>query len=257
MIFSRIIYSSIVIGLVAGMLLTSLQIAGLKPIIVEAERFETLATEMPAGHGNSGHSDHAHGDDFWAPAQGLERNAYSFLANVLASTGFAAIVLALMSQFQLPRKANISWGQGSLWGLAGFATLFLAPAIGLPPEIPGAVSAALEHRQLWWALARTQRGHRARHFRFCGRQDKDPGPAVSSHSLHRWRTTGRHAHVSACRSVRDASAHQPASAIRHHQHGCQPHILVESGSVLSLRLQSLVQRSRAIGRPGPLLISAS
>jgi len=152
MIFSRIIYSSIVIGLVAGMLLTSLQIAGLKPIIVEAERFETLVTEMPAGHENSGHSDHAHADDFRAPAQGLERNAYSFLANVLASTGFAAIVLALMSQFQLPRKGNISWGQGSLWGLAGFATLFLAPAIGLPPEIPGAVSAALEHRQLWWAL---------------------------------------------------------------------------------------------------------
>ena len=153
MIFSRIIYSSIVIGLVLGMLLTSLQIAGLKQIMVEAERYETLATEMPAGHGNSGHSDHSHADDLWAPTQGLQRNAYSFLANVLASTGFAAIMLALMNQFQLPRKGNIGWGQGSLWGLAGFATLFLAPAIGLPPEIPGTLSAPLEHRQLWWALA--------------------------------------------------------------------------------------------------------
>ena len=164
MIFSRIIYSSIVIGLVAGMLLTSLQIAGLKQIIVEAESYEAQAAEVLAGHGNSSHSDHDHSDqapaddgradDFWAPAQGLERNAYSFLANVLASTGFGAIMLALMNQFQLPRKGNISWGQGSLWGLAGFATLFVAPAIGLPPEIPGAVSSApLEHRQLWWALA--------------------------------------------------------------------------------------------------------
>ena len=52
--------------------------------------------------------------------------------------------------------------------MAGFATLFLAPAIGLPPEIPGAVSAPLEHRQLWWAAQRAQRGHRAWHFRFCG-----------------------------------------------------------------------------------------
>jgi cobalt transporter subunit CbtA len=158
MIFSRIIYSSIVIGLVAGMLLTSLQIAGLKQIIVEAERFAANAIEAPAGHGNPGHSDHehsdhAHADDVWTPTEGLERVAYSFLANVLASTGFAAIMLALMNQFQLPRKGNISWGQGSLWGLAGFATLFLAPAIGLAPEIPGAVSAPLEHRQLWWALA--------------------------------------------------------------------------------------------------------
>jgi cobalt transporter subunit CbtA len=165
MIFSRIIYSSIVIGLVAGMLLTSLQIAGLKQIIVEAERFEASAVEAPAGHGNSAHehSGHEHSDDghadagyiydIWALTQGLERAAYSFLANALASAGFAAIMLALMNQFQLARKDEISWGQGSLWGLAGFATLFLAPAIGLPPEIPGAVSAALEHRQLWWALA--------------------------------------------------------------------------------------------------------
>ena len=158
MIFSRIIYSSIVIGLVAGMLLTSLQVNSLKQIIVEAESYQGQAAGLPADHGNSdqsdhGHSDHAHADDFWVPAQGLQRNVYSFLANLLASTGFAAIMLALMNQFQLPRKGNISWGQGGLWGLAGFAILFVAPAIGLPPEIPGTVSAALEHRQLWWALA--------------------------------------------------------------------------------------------------------
>jgi cobalt transporter subunit CbtA len=157
MIFSRIIYSSIVIGLVAGMLLTSLQITCLKQIIVEAESYEAYSAETFAGHSDHGHSDRAHADDghvddVWAPAEGLERAAYSFLANALVSTGFAAIMLALMNQLQLPRKANISWGQGSLWGLAGFTALFLAPAIGLPPEIPGAVSAPLEHRQLWWAL---------------------------------------------------------------------------------------------------------
>ena len=57
-----------------------------------------------------------------------------------------------MCQFCLARKGNISWSQGSLWGLAGFTALFLAPAIGLPPEIPGMVGAAVEHRQIWWAL---------------------------------------------------------------------------------------------------------
>jgi cobalt transporter subunit CbtA len=62
------------------------------------------------------------------------------------------MVLALMCQFCLARKGNISWSQGSLWGLAGFTALFLAPAIGLPPEIPGMLAAAVEHRQIWWAL---------------------------------------------------------------------------------------------------------
>ena len=161
MIFSRIIYSSIVIGLLAGMLLTSLQIAALNQIIFEAERYEAHSAETLSGHGDHGQSDHdhsahaedGHAGDTGAAAEGLERAAYSFLANVLASTGFAAIMLALMNQFQLPGKGDVSWGQSGLWGLAGFATLFLAPAIGLPPEIPGALSAPLEHRQLWWALA--------------------------------------------------------------------------------------------------------
>ena len=152
MIFARIIYSSILIGLAAGMLLTSLQIAGLNQIIFTAERYVTDVVETPAGHGNHGHSDHQHNDAAWAPAPGLERTAYSFLANALASTGFAAIMLALMNQFVTPRKDNMSWSQGALWGLAGFITLFLAPATGLPPEIPGALSAPLEQRQLWWAL---------------------------------------------------------------------------------------------------------
>jgi cobalt transporter subunit CbtA len=34
--------------------------------------------------------------------------------------------------------------------LAGFATYNLAPALGLPPELPGSASAPLLERQLWW-----------------------------------------------------------------------------------------------------------
>ena len=154
MIFSRIVYCSILIGLATAVLLTSLQIVGLNPIIFEAEGYEAGAAEGIASHGDHGHSDHDHGHaEAWAPADGLERTAYSLLANILASTGFAAIMLALMNQFWLPRKRNISWRQGCLWGLAGFAAVFLAPAIGVLPEIPGTVSAPLEHRQLWWALS--------------------------------------------------------------------------------------------------------
>ena len=156
MLFSRIIYSAILIGVVTGSVLTGLQVAGLNPIIFAAEAYEVESG--PLGAAVDGHSDHshdhghAHDADAWAPADGFERTTYTFLANVLASTGFAAILLALMSQFWLARDRDISWPQGVLWGLAGYLALFVAPAIGLPPEIPGVVAAPVEHRQLWWAL---------------------------------------------------------------------------------------------------------
>lgn len=154
MIFSRIIYSAILVGLVTGVLLSSLQIASLKPVILAAEAYEIGAGESATGNGVEAHSDHGHehDEDAWAPADGLERTAYTLLANILLSTGFAAIMLALMNLSWLARKRNISWSQGSLWGLAGFTALFLAPALGLPPEIPGVTSAPVEHRQLWWLL---------------------------------------------------------------------------------------------------------
>jgi cobalt transporter subunit CbtA len=149
MIFYRIIYSAILIGIVTGVLLSCLQVVGLNPIIFAAETYEVEA----ALSSSDAHSDHSHDGAAWAPTDGFERTAYTFLANVLASTGFAAIMLALMNQFWLSRKRPVSWSQGVLWGLAGYGALFLGPAIGLPPEIPGAVAAPVEHRQLWWALS--------------------------------------------------------------------------------------------------------
>jgi len=154
MIFTRIIYSAILIGIVTGVLLSCLQVLSLNPIIFAAESYES----EPAAGAAQDHAaqsqqhDDAHEADAWAPADGLERTAYTFFANVLASTGFAAILLALMSQFRLARRRPMTWSQGLLWGLAGYLALFAAPAIGLPPEIPGASAAPVEHRQLWWAL---------------------------------------------------------------------------------------------------------
>ena len=51
-----------------------------------------------------------------------------------------------------------TWAHGMLWGVGGYATFFLAPAAGLPPEIPGTVTEALGARQLWWLLAVTFTG---------------------------------------------------------------------------------------------------
>lgn len=150
MIFSRIIYTAILTGIATGLLLSCLQVVSLNPIIFTAESYEV---EAGASEGDD-HSDHSHEQAVavWMPGDGLERTAYTFLTNISASIGFAAIMLALMCLFLLPENRNINWIQGGLWGFAGFATLFLAPAIGLPPEIPGMVSVPVEQRQIWWAL---------------------------------------------------------------------------------------------------------
>jgi len=144
MLFRRIIFASIFVGLVAGICLSLAQVSLVNPIIFAAEAFEYEPLHD--------HSSHDHGADEWAPEQGAERTGYSLLANVLAGVGFAAIVLAFMAQLRVAGLGKITVLHGSLWGLAGFVAFFVAPAVGLPPEIPGIEAAPIEHRQTWWLL---------------------------------------------------------------------------------------------------------
>lgn len=145
MIFRRIIYNALLVGLMAGILLSAMQIMGVNPIIFSAESFEV---EEAHSHGS-----HAHSEEAWAPADGKERTLYTVVANVFAGIGFAAILLALMSQLQLQGMTQLTVVKGLLWGILGFTAFFLAPGIGVPPEIPGIEAAPVEHRQLWWLLA--------------------------------------------------------------------------------------------------------
>jgi cobalt transporter subunit CbtA len=45
---------------------------------------------------------------------------------------------------------ELDWRRALIWGAAGFASVGLAPAMGLAPELPGAAVADLTMRQLWW-----------------------------------------------------------------------------------------------------------
>ena len=148
MIFSRIVYCAILVGVVTGAVFSLLQVTSLDPVIFASETYEV--EEATDGHSH-GH-DHGYSHDGWGPADGFERTAYTVLSNVLAGTGFAAVLLALMCLFWLTRNRDIGWGQGLLWGLAGYLAVYVAPAIGLPPEIPGVTAAPVEHRQIWWVL---------------------------------------------------------------------------------------------------------
>jgi cobalt transporter subunit CbtA len=84
-------------------------------------------------------------EEEWAPADGVERGAYTLVTNILMAVGIA---LLLAAGFALTGQGG--WRTGLYWGLAGYAAFILAPALGLPPEVPGAEAAPLADRQLWW-----------------------------------------------------------------------------------------------------------
>ncbi len=168
MLFRRIIFAALLVGGLSGLLLSAVQRWQVIPIIDAAEQFENARTpqavgtagDPAAGHSHS-HADasHSHEAEAWAPADGLERVAFTLLSNVLAAFGFALMMMAAMAivvrqQTLAPhRAAKLDWRYGLLWGVAGYLVFFVAPSLGHPPEIPGMVAAPLGSRQVWWILA--------------------------------------------------------------------------------------------------------
>jgi len=152
MIFRQIVLWALLVGAVSGLLLSAVQFWQVIPVIHSAERFES---EAPPAHEHAGdaHGGHEHAPGAWAPADGAERVGFTLLSNVLTATGFALLMLAGMVWSGKAGKTGRKWLYGLLWGAAGYAVFFLAPSLGLPPEIPGAAAAPLESRQLWWLLA--------------------------------------------------------------------------------------------------------
>jgi len=118
----RLVKTAALAGLGSGVLLTLLQRIEVVSLIRHAETFEQGAHEAPV---------------IWS----------TLGANVVLATGFALLLAAAIS---LDRAS--SWRRGMLWGVAGYFVFFVAPGLGLPPELPGAESAALADRQLWWLM---------------------------------------------------------------------------------------------------------
>lgn len=142
-VFRRIFLAAALAGAVAGLMLAAVQQWRLVPLIAAAETFETIPAHGHAA-GTPAH-DHAEASA-WAPADGPERTFYTVLATTLAGMGFALVMggVALVADIRLTPQTGI------VWGLCGFAAFSLAPAIGLPPQLPGMAEAALGARQIWW-----------------------------------------------------------------------------------------------------------
>lgn len=143
--FKKILSVAALASLLAGLLLTAVQQIQVVPRILEAETYEqaaetvhlTTPVDVPAGHGHGA----------WHPENGWERNLYTAAANIVIAFGFALLLGAAAAL----RDTKLDWRSGLLWGAAGYAVFFVAPSLGLPPELPGTQAAELAHRQLWWA----------------------------------------------------------------------------------------------------------
>jgi cobalt transporter subunit CbtA len=137
----RVLTAAILAGLLAGLVVSAAQRIAVIPMIGEFEALEAGA----ATAADDGHAGHDHAGP-WAPQDGLERTAFTVLANVLTGVAFGLILAAAM----VLRGRAIDWRRGLLWGLAGFAAFALLPGLGLPPEPPGMARSALADRQVWW-----------------------------------------------------------------------------------------------------------
>lgn len=151
-VFRRLFFAALCAGLLAGVFAAAAHQIATVPIILKAEIYEDAAQHnaMPA----HSHAAHAATTAAWMPENGAERTAYTLLAEILAGIGFALVLSAGLAL----RGGDVTWRDGLLWGLAGFLVFTAAPALGLPPELPGTEPAPLLARQIWWLATAASTG---------------------------------------------------------------------------------------------------
>lgn len=141
--FKKIVIAALWTGLLAGLLLTVVQQIQVIPTLLQAEVYEEKAAAALLASGG-----HLHEQQAWQPENGAERTFFTAVANISLAVGFALLMGAVISL----RNGTNTWRTGLLWGLAGYAVFFLAPSLGLPPEVPGTETAQLQERQIWWLM---------------------------------------------------------------------------------------------------------
>lgn len=145
---ARIARAALVAGALAGVLAWAAHQWRAVPVIIQAEVHERAApspsSPAPAAHAHDGapsaaaHGDH--GDEGW------RRHARTFLTTIVTGIGYGFLLAGAIILSGRPMDARA----GALWGAAGFVAFAAAPALGLPPELPGMAAAELGPRQAWW-----------------------------------------------------------------------------------------------------------
>ena len=140
---TRIITTALFAGFITGIIAAVLQFGLIQPLLLHAELFEngTLTHFGDAGAGSKGHI-------AW-PGFDRQRDLLSILFFAVTYTGYSFLLVAGIS-LATEQGHIITPRTGLIWGTAGFVTFHFAPAIGLPPEVPGAGAIDLTARQVWW-----------------------------------------------------------------------------------------------------------
>jgi cobalt transporter subunit CbtA len=132
----RLILAAAVAGIAGGLVFGALQQVLLTPMITAAEQFEHTSSVSALGavlaHASAGSS--------------ASRTLFTYLTSIVTGTGFAALLVGLSTFLGLPQNRKTL----TILGLCGFMSVSLAPAVGLPPSLPGMPDAPVDTRQIWW-----------------------------------------------------------------------------------------------------------
>ncbi|WP_375264397.1 CbtA family protein [Planktotalea sp.] len=143
----NLLTSAVLAGVAAGLIAALLQFTFVIPHLMEGELYETGA-RIHFATDSSTQSDRAQ------PSIGTDyaRHSMTVAFNMITYTGYGLILLALMI-FANDKGHPLTPRSGLIWGVAGFITVQLAPGIGQPPVLPGAIGSEVGPRQAWWAMA--------------------------------------------------------------------------------------------------------
>ncbi len=159
----RLLAVALLAGLTAGAVTGAVQVLHLQPLILEAEQYEGSASTTHH-HGTeditptSGIAlpeiaqDHSHAPLPPRETPSLQRIAFLLITSLISGVAFALLLTGGYTLLARRTAAPLDTRTGALWGLAGFAAFSLAPALGLPPELPGMAAADLTLRQFWWVF---------------------------------------------------------------------------------------------------------
>lgn len=153
-LFRRLFLAAVVAGVLSGTAASVVQQVTTVPLILEAERYETVPAPVAAPIPTAP-SEHAHSHAAAAPApetsaeEAFQRVGLTLVTNLLVGVAYGLLLAGAMLIVGAPVDAR----RGLVWGVGGFIAFALAPAVGLPPELPGMGGAGLEARQAWWIAA--------------------------------------------------------------------------------------------------------
>ncbi|MDH3241258.1 MAG: CbtA family protein [Alphaproteobacteria bacterium] len=142
----RVLLAGLLAGLIAGALGFAAQTLKVLPLIQQAEVFEAQAKAQALAARQQGAATVL---SLTARPDPLLRTGLTLIASLLTGAGFG-LLLAGAIAFSGRRPNAV---EGTLWGAAGYAVFALAPALVVPPHLPGMAESGLAARQAAWLLA--------------------------------------------------------------------------------------------------------